>query len=230
MSSVSALEKTRYDTSLVLLTRKFAKLVAQSNDGLLDLNLVSKKLKVQKRRLYDITNVLEGVCLIEKSSKNNIQWLGCRLMPNGEPEPQHRSQILDDEVNALTEAEERLDALIWSTKHTVQQMHENVHFKKFAYVTYEDLRRIPSLKEQTIMAIKAPAGTQLEVPHPEEKLQVHLCSTQGPIEVFLCSDNFSPAPTGPGCTADSGCDPRSANGSHSSPFTDMLQDSPTVRP
>jgi hypothetical protein len=31
-------------------------------------------LQVQKRRIYDITNVLEGVGLIEKKSKNNILW------------------------------------------------------------------------------------------------------------------------------------------------------------
>jgi hypothetical protein len=30
----------------------------------------------QKRRIYDITNVLEGIGLIEKKSKNNIQWKG----------------------------------------------------------------------------------------------------------------------------------------------------------
>jgi len=29
---------------------------------------------VQKRRIYDITNVLEGIGLIEKKGKNNIQW------------------------------------------------------------------------------------------------------------------------------------------------------------
>ena len=28
----------------------------------------------QKRRIYDITNVLEGIGLIEKKSKNSIQW------------------------------------------------------------------------------------------------------------------------------------------------------------
>lgn len=28
----------------------------------------------QKRRIYDITNVLEGVGLIEKKNKNIIQW------------------------------------------------------------------------------------------------------------------------------------------------------------
>ena len=40
----------------------------------LDLNKASEYLDVQKRRIYDITNVLEGINLIAKKSKNNIQW------------------------------------------------------------------------------------------------------------------------------------------------------------
>lgn len=42
-------------------------------------SLVAKRnalLQVQKRRIYDITNVLEGIGLIEKKLKNNIQWKG----------------------------------------------------------------------------------------------------------------------------------------------------------
>ena len=30
----------------------------------------------QKRRIYDITNVLEGIGLIEKKNKNSILWKG----------------------------------------------------------------------------------------------------------------------------------------------------------
>ena len=30
--------------------------------------------QVQKRRIYDITNVLEGIGLIEKKLKNRIRW------------------------------------------------------------------------------------------------------------------------------------------------------------
>ncbi|XP_020094766.1 transcription factor E2FC-like [Ananas comosus] len=37
-------------------------------------------LQVQKRRIYDITNVLEGVGLIEKSLKNTISWKGLDML------------------------------------------------------------------------------------------------------------------------------------------------------
>lgn len=65
----------RYDSSLGLLTKKFVQLLQEaSSNGVLDLNQAALKLGVQKRRIYDITNVLEGIGLISKKSKNNIQW------------------------------------------------------------------------------------------------------------------------------------------------------------
>ena len=64
----------RYDNSLGLLTRKFVQLLRSSSSGVLDLNLAAEELGVQKRRIYDITNVLEGIGLIEKQSKNNVRW------------------------------------------------------------------------------------------------------------------------------------------------------------
>lgn len=64
----------RYDNSLGLLTRKFVALLKGSPDGILDLNYAANQLEVQKRRIYDITNVLEGIGLIEKKSKNNVRW------------------------------------------------------------------------------------------------------------------------------------------------------------
>lgn len=60
---------TRYDTSLGLLTRKFIDLLENSPDGVIDLNIASVQLNVQKRRIYDITNVLEGIGILEKVSQ-----------------------------------------------------------------------------------------------------------------------------------------------------------------
>lgn len=66
---------SRFDSSLGLLTKKFVTLLQEASiEGVLDLNQAAVKLGVQKRRIYDITNVLEGIGLISKKSKNNIQW------------------------------------------------------------------------------------------------------------------------------------------------------------
>jgi transcription factor E2F3 len=65
------------ENSLGELTRKFIMLIRESKDNMsVDLNIAATQLKVQKRRIYDITNVLEGIGLIEKTIKNKIRWKG----------------------------------------------------------------------------------------------------------------------------------------------------------
>ena len=76
----------RYDSSLGLLTKKFISLVKQVDDGILDLNKATDTLEVQKRRIYDITNVLEGIGLIEKRLRNRIRWKGLSVSRSREVE------------------------------------------------------------------------------------------------------------------------------------------------
>ena len=52
--------KGRHDNSLSVLTRKFIHLIRNSPNFTVDLNDAVRELNVQKRRIYDITNVLEG--------------------------------------------------------------------------------------------------------------------------------------------------------------------------
>ena len=66
--------QSRFDSSLGLLTKRFVDKLSKAENGSLDLNAVAEALNVQKRRIYDITNVLEGVGLIEKQSKNRVAW------------------------------------------------------------------------------------------------------------------------------------------------------------
>ena len=56
-------------------------------------------LQVQKRRIYDITNVLEGIGLIEKKSKNNIQWKGTSQVSGEEIQSERR--VLQEDVQQL---------------------------------------------------------------------------------------------------------------------------------
>jgi E2F/DP family winged-helix DNA-binding domain len=59
---------SRYDTSLGLLTKKFIDLLEATENGIIDLNVASVQLNVQKRRIYDVVNVLEGIGILEKVS------------------------------------------------------------------------------------------------------------------------------------------------------------------
>lgn len=211
----SPTEKTRYDTSLGLLTKKFVELLAQSCDGVLDLNQAADTLQVQKRRLYDITNVLEGIHLIKKKSKNNIQWMGCSL---SEVEGAlNQRQRLTSELRDLGDEEQKLEQLIKRCSIDTRQMTENAANQKFGYVTYQDLRQLGNLRDQTVIVVKAPSETKLEVPDPEESLSIHLTSTKGPIEVLLCPEDES--------TASSPTKSTILDINRNPPFLKVLQDS-----
>ncbi|XP_047581975.1 transcription factor E2F2 isoform X2 [Lutra lutra] len=180
-------EKTRYDTSLGLLTKKFIYLLSESKDGVLDLNWAAEVLDVQKRRIYDITNVLEGIQLIRKKAKNNIQWVGRGMFED--PTRPGKQQQLGQELKELMSAEQALDQLIHSCSLSFKHLTEDKANKRLAYVTYQDIRALGNFKEQTVIAVKAPPQTRLEVPdRSEENLQIYLKSTQGPIEVYLCPE------------------------------------------
>jgi hypothetical protein len=53
-------QRQRIDNSLGELTRNFIKYIRQQGQRDININDLVKKLKVKKRRIYDITNVLEG--------------------------------------------------------------------------------------------------------------------------------------------------------------------------
>ncbi|XP_049950958.1 transcription factor E2F6-like [Schistocerca serialis cubense] len=182
-------ERTRYDTSLGLLTKKFLNLLQSSPNGVVDLNKASESLDVQKRRIYDITNVLEGIGILEKKSKNNIQWRGGSMVGGSGLSSASKLQC---DIEDLEAKENDLDALIQNAEANLRQMSEN---KRYAYITYQDLRSIAEYRQQTVMAIKAPPEAKLEVPSASEGLTMHMKSQHGEIEVFLCPEEPAPQPT-----------------------------------
>nr|XP_046253051.1 transcription factor E2F1 [Scatophagus argus] len=180
-------EKSRYDTSLNLTTKRFLNLLSQSADGVVDLNWASQVLDVQKRRIYDITNVLEGIQLISKKSKNNIQWLGNRV----DTALVSRHKELQREVCDLTEAEQQLDELISKCNLQLRLLTEDPQNKKLGYVRCQDLRKSFDSPDQLVMVIRAPPETQMQVSEPSQGYQVSLKSSRGPIDVFLCPEDSS---------------------------------------
>ncbi|XP_058052234.1 transcription factor E2F2 [Ahaetulla prasina] len=182
-------EKTRYDTSLGLLTKKFIHLLSESEDGVLDLNRAAEVLEVQKRRIYDITNVLEGIQLIRKKSKNNIQWMGTGLFEDSSVAT--KQHVLRQELAELSKNEKVLDKLIQESSLQLKHLTEDETNQRLAYVTYQDIRAISNFNEQTVIVVRAPPETRLEVPEVcEENVQLHLRSTNGPIEVYLCPEEI----------------------------------------
>ncbi|KAG2768570.1 hypothetical protein JG687_00005867 [Phytophthora cactorum] len=187
---------SRYDSSLGLLTKRFVELIQAAPSKDLDLNTAAESLGVQKRRIYDITNVLEGIGLIEKTSKNNIHWKGASG-PTGTTDSYQGMDHLRQNISDLRQEELKYDQHIKMVSQNIRRLYEEEAFDKgsfdnFCYVTHDDMRRQESFADQSVMAIKAPPGTTLEVPDPDEgmpagkrRFQIFLKSTDGPVDVYL---------------------------------------------
>ncbi|NP_001312535.1 transcription factor E2FB-like [Nicotiana tabacum] len=182
----------RYDSSLGLLTKKFINLIKHAEDGILDLNKAADTLEVQKRRIYDITNVLEGIGLIEKKLKNRIQWKGLDVSRPGEVDDSVTS--LQAEVENMTIEERRLNEQTREMQERLTDLCEDENNQRWLLVTEDDIKSLPCLQNETLIAIKAPHGTTLEVPDPDEavdypqrRYRIVLRSTMGPIDVYLVS-------------------------------------------
>ncbi|KAG0236523.1 E2F transcription factor 3 [Actinomortierella wolfii] len=188
-------DSSRADRSLGLLTKQFIRLLKTEN-GSLDLNNTARELGVQKRRIYDITNVLEGIELIEKS-KNNVRWKG---VPLSESKPasastnkfadsftheksqdtltnkQRMDKARQDYQRALQENAEllRLKAL---ADQNIKETLTKPETRRYAYVTPNDLKSIQSLQGSMILAVSTPYETYMQMdesPDPSQPFVVNL--------------------------------------------------------
>ncbi|XP_077310240.1 transcription factor E2F4 [Lithobates pipiens] len=188
---------SRHEKSLGLLTSKFVSLLQEAEDGVLDLKAAADTLAVrQKRRIYDITNVLEGIGLIEKKSKNSIQWKGVGPGCNTR-EIADKLIDLKAELADLEQREQELNQQRVWVQQSIKNVTDDVQNTGLAYLTHEDICRC--FPGNTLLAVRAPSGTCLEVPVPEaingqKKFQIHLKSSTGPIEVLLVNKDTSNSP------------------------------------
>ena len=160
----------------------------------------------QKRRIYDITNVLEGIGLIEKKSKNSIQWLGAGPGCNTR-EITDKLLALKEELAELESKELELDEHYSWAKQSIHNITDDSDNKSLSYIKHEDLCQV--FGDETILVVQAPVGTHLEVPLPideydvaeeieslntgeesnkiskKKRYQIHLKSRSGPINVLL---------------------------------------------
>ncbi|XP_042486352.1 transcription factor E2FB-like isoform X2 [Macadamia integrifolia] len=173
----------RYDNSLGVLTKKFISLIQEAKDGTLDLNKAADVLEVQKRRIYDITNVLEGIGLIEKTSKNNIRWKGLEMSRPNELDGQ--VMRLKAEVESLYDEECRLNDSIREKQQSLRALDEDEKSRKLLFLAEDDIMSLPCFQNHTLnhtlIAIKAPQGGDCQ------QFRIIVRSTTGPIDLYLLS-------------------------------------------
>lgn len=142
-----------------LLTKRFVRLIKSRENFVLDINEATQELGVQKRRIYDITNVLEGIGYIEKLHKNKMRWIGGTMDSEMTKEISH----LDQQITSFTERNKQLDEEI----HLIaEKLKAETEQKKYLnYLVEDDLREIMENIEEkpaSMMVVLAAEGTTIE--------------------------------------------------------------------
>jgi transcription factor E2F3 len=154
-----------------------------SISGAIDLNDAAVQLGVQKRRIYDITNVLEGVGLIEKRSKNVIAWRGAekaseKLDAAAADNAAEELKAVRKTVGKYYEEESMLDYWIGKLRSLAADapnLHCNASDVINAMQSEQASKTLPGsaipistdpgASNMTVFAVKAPHGSVVQVPN-----------------------------------------------------------------
>ncbi|KAB1211667.1 E2F transcription factor-like E2FF [Morella rubra] len=71
----------RKEKSLGILCSNFLKLYGEEGVGTIELDDAASKLGVERRRMYDVVNILESIGIIERKGKNTYSWKGFGEIP-----------------------------------------------------------------------------------------------------------------------------------------------------
>ncbi|XP_053695894.1 transcription factor E2F5 [Sabethes cyaneus] len=176
----------RLEKSLSVMTVNVVNLLKKAPKGILNLSEATKVLKVrQKRRIYDVTNVLEGIGLIEKFGKNSVKWRGDSIAPDPR-DVARRTRVLKHERSSLQGYEEMLDRQLELIRQSTENTKADDSTASFAYVTSEDLTN--AFGDGVINVVLKPHSSRLEPPAVKERSAktLGIVSTEGlPLDGML---------------------------------------------
>lgn len=166
--------KPRVENSLGELTKNFVNYIKTSGRKTININDLVHELKVKKRRIYDITNVLEGIGYIQKHAKNEISWIKNDVfLP--QIKTSNRISTISSEIKTLQETlknleneEIEIEQNIEIIKNKFNFISQQEEFNKFGYITFNDLNDLSSNEKFDLLAIKAPKGTLVDIIDPNE--------------------------------------------------------------
>ncbi|XP_062551529.1 transcription factor E2F5 [Armigeres subalbatus] len=144
----------RLEKSLAMMTVNVVDLLKKAPKGILNLGEATKILAVrQKRRIYDVTNVLEGIGLIEKHGKNSVKWRGDSFTPDPR-EVTRKMRLLKHERSSLLAYEAIIDERVKIIRQCTDIASHNESTSSYAYVTSEDITDVFGVQTTNIVARK----------------------------------------------------------------------------
>ena len=170
--------KPRQENSLGELTKNFINYIRKSGRNTVNINELVKELKVKKRRIYDITNVLEGIGYVQKHAKNEISWIRTEVLNNFSNSLLYNlKQDINNKKNEFLELEKvnkSLDTEIEKIKDEFNLISQEEDFNQYGYITFTDLNDLSNNEKYDLLAIKAPKGTSIDIIDPNEAKKSYL--------------------------------------------------------
>ena len=171
-------EDTKQENSLGILTKNFIDYIKNKGKNNININDLVKDLTVKKRRIYDITNVLQGIGYIEKIGKNEILWKQNYVKQNLAQNPKNINSLSDrylsnynslkQENEELRKEKEEIDKKLNEYNDEFNIISNKKDFDKYGYVTFEDFENLSKDDKIDFVVIKADKGTNLNVIDDEE--------------------------------------------------------------
>ena len=173
----------KMENSLSQLTQNFLNYIKKKGRVKISINDLVNDLNVKKRRIYDITNVLQGIGYLDKMGKNNFLWIKNNNDENNEHEPPNSESTKKDiisenyisnysqlkkEFDELKSKNNELDDLINRYREEFKLISEKNEFKIYGYITFDDIIELSRNENVHFMLIKAPKGTLINVIDDEE--------------------------------------------------------------
>ncbi|KAA0164513.1 hypothetical protein FNF28_03854 [Cafeteria roenbergensis] len=165
-------KREKADTSLFNLTLQFGAIMQAAGTGPVDLNRVASQLGVRKRRVYDITNVLEGIDLIVPASKNIVTWRSHESERDRAAIAAEVAQLEAESAGARRE-EEVLRSALEELQGRLTRRIDRALSSSWSFLTHEDVRELPGLDSSLVFAVDGRAH------------QVWIRSKDGPIDLFF---------------------------------------------
>ncbi|KAG0438892.1 Transcription factor E2F3 [Dictyocoela muelleri] len=182
--NMSTTGSSRSDNSLYVLTQKFLEFIKECHPAPVDTKEACRFLGISKRRICDITNILEGLGLLKKHSVNNMLWIGG---------PFNKYHSAFDEISEwgkerLLIEDKALDEQIHEISETIEKITEDQTCIENSFVTYNDLVKIANDRDMLVFAIKAPVDTFVENKKIDGGYMLELMTKEGKIEAYYVSD------------------------------------------
>ncbi|CAH1718554.1 unnamed protein product [Chironomus riparius] len=155
------MNESRKDKSLYTLTKKFVEML--KTEETVDLNIVTNELQcAKKRRIYDVSNVLEGIGLIKKTQKNLYQYTG-KTNKNDSILDHEKLSNLKNEKESLESLEKELDKNIYNMEMNNASLRTQ---DSYLYLTRQDFINAFS-KNRSILLLKDYKNIRVIVEDPE---------------------------------------------------------------